>query len=158
MQTPQSKTNGITILILGLSGLAFFALNTEFRFLGLGIGLPLIVVAIGILGKSGQYTRRLQQFVSKSVHVEIWGVPLPGSNGAVFQIDSISPMGLGVWVYMHPISGGPRLKLKIAQPTSLALTSNKAEINFAGYAQWNSRRIMGPDGQRAPGTVVIALA
>lgn len=158
MQPPDSKPIGIVLLILGLLGVACLTLNSPFRFLGLAFGFLLFVVALGILGKSGQFARALKPFVKKPVRLEIWGEPLPGTEGGILQIDSVAPLGLGIWIYLRPLSGGKKLKLKIAQPTTLAIGSSGAEITFAGYVQWDSRRIKDLNNRRAPGTVVLSLA
>ena len=158
MRPPDSKPIGFFLLILGFSGLACFPLGPPFGLLGLGVGSLCLVTALGILGRSGQFARALGPFVGKSVRVEIWGRPLPGLEGVIQRVDSIAPLGLGVWIYLHPVSGGTSLKLKIAQPVSLTLGPGKAELTFAGYAQWDSRRVKDANGRRAPGTVVLFLA
>ena len=156
MRLPISKRVGVVAMVLGLAGLSILALDTPFRFLGFGLGLPPLVVALGLLGNPGRYARTLHFLEQKVVRVEVWGQPLPGCAGP-YRVDSIVPMGLGLWIYLQPVEGGPRLKLKIAQPASLDVQQDHAEIGFAGYVQWASKRVRNSDGQRAPGKVLVML-
>jgi hypothetical protein len=158
MNPPGSKAAGAVLLSLGLAGLATGLIPTDFRYLGLIVGALFITFAFGIFGKAGQYARALQPLAGKPVRVEIWGIPLPGSSDAGFTVDSIAPLGFGLWIYLRATPGGPRIKLKIAQPFKLTLKPSHAEISFAGYAQWDSQRVKSPEGRRAPGTVAITQA
>jgi hypothetical protein len=144
-------------MVFAIAAFACAVLIPELRLLGL-IGFPVFFLAISILGKTGQDARSLQLLVEKSVWVEVWGLPLPASEGVIFQIDSISSLGPGLWVHMHSVSGGPKIKLKIAQPTSIEFIGSQIAITFAGYVQWDSQKFKSPTGQRAPGTVVLSMA
>lgn len=134
------------------------AFRNEIGLIGLLIGLPFIGLAIGILGKPGQFARSLRAFEGRPVQVEIWGVPLPGSEGCLFKVDSLACLGVGLWIYLRPLSGGRRTKLKIAQPTSMLLNNGVAKIDFSGYAQWAGRWVRNSNGQRRSGTVVLTFA
>ncbi|MEJ2367394.1 MAG: hypothetical protein P8Z49_03345 [Acidobacteriota bacterium] len=159
MRFPHSKPIGIFFLVIGLSSVACLMLDAPYRSLGLAVGLLCILAAMSILGKAGRFSGALKPFISKQVRPEIWGKPLPGTKeGAILQVDSIAAVGVGLWIYLRPISGGKRIKLKIAQPTTLTVSPSGAEITFAGYAQWDSRRVKDQNNRRAPGTVVLSLA
>jgi hypothetical protein len=153
-----SKRFGAFLVFLGLALAAAAFVSSRDRILGPILGLPLIYFGGSILGRTGRLARSLQAFVNNSVRVEVWNAPLPASDGASFRIDSVTLLGVGLWIYMRSIPGGPRTKLKIAQPTALRLRGGHAEIDFAGYAQWASARVKSPQGKRAPGTIVLSLA
>lgn len=156
MRAPISKMIGVLCLVFALATFAGAVLIPHLRLLAL-VGFPVFFLAISILGKPGEDARSLQPLVERAVCVEVWELPLPASEGAVFRIDSVSSLGPGLWVHMHTVSGGPRIKLKIAQPTSIEFTGSQVAITFAGYVQWDSKRVPSPTGHRAPGTVVLSM-
>lgn len=157
MHPPTSKPIGIAALIIGVAGLSCIMLAGELQIIGPALALPFITVAIGILGRPGQFARKLQTFQGQQARVEIWGTAPPGLTADVFKIDSVTCLGVGIWIYLCSASDGRKTKLKIAQPTTMSLNSAAAEIGFAGYAQWDGKRIKDPRGRRAPGTVVLTL-
>lgn len=158
MGPPLSIPSGIAITTLGLAALATVAVPYSWRSLGLGLGLPLLFVGIGILGKYGRYARALQKFVGQEVRIKILNMALAGSIGSKFEIEAIALMGAGLWIYVRSAPGGTPKKLKIAQPTALAMGATYAEISFAGYAQWDGRKLGNPIGAGCPGKVILYSA
>lgn len=158
IQPPSSKKFGASFIFLGLALAATAMARTPYRTLGPILGLLLMYIGGTILGSTGRFARSLQPLVNNIVRVEVWNVPLPASDGASFRVDSVTLLGVGLWIYLRANASGRRTKLKIAQPTELRLHADHAEIDFAGYAQWASKRVKSPHGKRAPGTVILLLA
>jgi hypothetical protein len=158
IEPSHSKDFGAFLVVLGLTLAAAAIVSSPYRILGPILGLPLMFLGGSILGRTGRFARSLQPFVSTIVRVEVWNAPLPASDDAAFRVDSVTLLGAGLWIYLLSDPGGPRTKLKIAQPTELRLRGGHAEIDFAGYIQWESTRVKSPLGKRAPGTIILSLA
>lgn len=158
IEPPSSKGAGIAGAVLGLGALATVAAGSPFRYLGAAVGLPLLFLSVCILGKTGRFARALRPLARKAVRVEVWGQPLHAAGGDPLTIESVTLLGVGLWIYLRAGSEGPRAKLKVAQPTSLNLDGARAEISFAGYAQWAGRKVKSPEGRMRPGTVELRLA
>jgi hypothetical protein len=158
IEPSHSKTFGAFLVFLGLALAAVAIVSSPFRTLAPILGLASMYFGGSILGRTGRFARSLQPFVNTNVRVEVWNAPLPASGGASFRVDSVTLLGVGLWIYMRSNPGGPRTKLKIAQPTELRLRGGHAEIDFAGYVQWASKRVKSPRGKRAPGTIILSLA
>ncbi|MGZ8829248.1 MAG: hypothetical protein ACXW2Q_02605, partial [Thermoanaerobaculia bacterium] len=95
----------------------------------------------------------LRPFLKKSVRVEAWGMPLPASSEAIFEIDSVAAFGAGLLIHLRPGSGGRRRSLlKVAQPRSASVSEGRIEIGEAAYVSWAGTKI-----KRATGTNVPAL-
>ncbi|MGZ5475857.1 MAG: hypothetical protein ACXW29_05390, partial [Thermoanaerobaculia bacterium] len=87
------------------------------------------------------------------VRVEAWGMPLPASSEAIFEIDSVAAFGAGLLIHLRPGSGGRRRSLlKVAQPRSASVGEGRIEIGEAAYVSWAGTKI-----KRATGTNVPAL-
>lgn len=158
IEPSHSKNFGAFLVFLGIPLAAAAIVSSPYRTLGPILGLPLMYFGGSILGRTGRFARSLQPFVNNIVRVEVWNAPLPASNGASFRVDSVTLLGVGLWIYMRSNPSGPRTKLKIAQPTELRLRVGHVEIDFAGYVQWASARVKSPRGKRAPGTIILSLA
>jgi hypothetical protein len=158
IQLSSSKKFGVSLIFLGLAFAATALVSTQDRILGPILGVPLLFFGGCILGKPGRFARSLQPFVNHFVRVEIWDAPLHPPDGDSFLVDSVALLGVGLWVYLRSNVGDSRTKLKIAQPTDLRMRGRHAEIDFAGYVQWASKRIKSPQGKRAPGTIILSYA
>lgn len=154
IRPPASTSAGIALLVVGVASTATALIDFPFRSLGPALGFGLIVVALGVLGKPGQFVRQLGPFVGRDVTVKVFGHALPDLDATMLRVASIESLAFGLWIRLR-LPSGERIKLKVAQPTKLVLTPSMAEVSFAGYVQWNSRRIKGPDGRRAPGAVTL---
>ncbi len=158
IEPSSSKSVGTVFVLLGLAMAATAIVASPYRILGPIVGLPLVFVGSSILGRTGQLARALKPFVNSTVRVEVWNAQLTASGDRTFRVDSVTLLGAGLWIYLRSNLGARRAKLKIAQPTALRFRGGHAEIDFAGYVQWASRRLKSPRGGRAPGTVTLSLA
>lgn len=156
MRPPNSKLIGVAVLLVGLAALSSALFDWTFRLLGLSVGAPLVILSFSLLGRTGRFAESLQPLAGRSMRLAIWGAPPPGPGDSVFRIESITLLGFGLWIHARREGGGTLSKLKIAQPTTLSFDGARAEIGFAGYVQWDGRRIPGPDGRRAPGAVSLS--
>jgi hypothetical protein len=157
MVLPSSKATGIGLLILGTLALGCMAIPSAIRILGFVLGIYSLTLGFCHLGRTGQMARALQPLVNRLVGVEAWGLQLAPGDDTPFQVDSVSSLGVGLWIHMHQLPDGPRLKLKIAQPTALKMGNGIFEVPFAGYLQWASKKVKSPNGKRAPGIVIFSL-
>jgi hypothetical protein len=96
------KKFGAFLVVLGLALAAAAIVSSPYRTLGPFLGLPLMYLGGSILGRTGRFARSLQPFVNKIVRVEVWNAPLPASGGASFRVDSVTLLGVGLWIYGPP--------------------------------------------------------
>jgi hypothetical protein len=155
MHLPRSIPSGLLLAALGLSGVLLALHDPVLRVPCGAAAMACATVALGILGRSGRLARSLQVLVGQPIRVRVWDRPLPGGGDPLFRVASVSCLGVGLWIRLAPVEGGRSRKLKVAQPGPLDGTAGRWAIPFSGYVQWDSRRIPGPGGRRAPGTVVL---
>ncbi|MDQ2979516.1 MAG: hypothetical protein M3R62_09855 [Acidobacteriota bacterium] len=150
------KVRGIVLGILGLAGLAIALLNVQFRFLGLAVGFIFLFLAGTVFSKASRIANSLRPFVQKPVRVEVWGLPLPASGEALFEVDSIAAFGAGLLIHLRATSGGPRSLLKVAQPGSARLEDGRIEIGEAAYVSWAGTKLKPGVGGRVPAVVLLS--
>lgn len=153
MKPMNLKIRGALFIIFGLAGFAAALLNTQFHFLGVGVAVVCFLIAGTVFSKAYQLANSLRPFVKKFVRVEVWGIPLPASSEAIFEIDSVSAFGAGLLIHLRATSGGPRSLLKVAQPKSARLEEGRIEIGEAAYVSWAGTKL-----KPAVGTNMPALA
>jgi hypothetical protein len=116
------------------------------------MSLPFLIGAMSLLGRSGQIAASLEPLEGRTVGIEVRGEDLPGT----YVIKGFQPLGAGLWIRLAPVGGGHDLRMKIAQPLRITRGEEAWEITFSGYVQWAGRRLPGPGGRRAPGSVRIS--
>ena len=151
---PTNHTPGVLLVALGFAGAILAAVAPQFRLVGLGMGLVGFFGASTLFGTAGRIARSLRPFIGRTVRVEVWGTPLPGSDGNVFEIDSVLAAGVGLLIYLRPASGGPRTLLKVAQPTSARWNADDLEIGAAGYVSWADRKLKPIDAMHRSAVVL----
>jgi|GEM_PF-4001743 len=151
---PTNHTPAVLLVALGFAGVVLAAVAPQFRLVGLGLGLVGFFGAGTLFGSAGRIARSLRPFIGRTVRVEVWGTPLPGSEGNVFEIDSVLAAGVGLLIHLCPASGGPRTLLKVAQPTSARWDADDLEIGGAGYVSWAGRKLKPIDGAHRSAVVL----
>jgi hypothetical protein len=149
------RMRGILFIILGLSGVAAALLNPEWHLPGVGVGFVFLFLAGTAFSKATQIATSLRPFVKQSLRVEVWGLPLPGSSEGIFEIDSISAIGVGLLIYLRATSGGPRSLLKVAQPRSARLEEGRIEITEAAYVSWAGTKLKAAVGKKMAALVLL---
>ena len=152
MDEPAFKWRGIFFAICGLAALAVAIFNPHLHLLTVGVAFACFLIAGSVFSNANRLAGSLRPFLKKSVRVEAWGMALPASNEAIFEIDSVSAFGAGLLIYLRPGSGGRRSLLKVAQPRSASVSEGRIEIGEAAYVSWAGKKI-----KRAAGTNVPAL-
>lgn len=147
------RTRGGLFIVLAVAGLAFAALDTPLRLVGVTIAALFLFLAASIFSRAGGLARSLQPLVRKSVRVEIRGLPLEGD--AIFEVDSIKAVGAGLLIHLRAASGGSRRLLKIAQPRCPKLEEHRFEIGSAAYVSWAGTRRPPAAGTKAPAVVLF---
>lgn len=147
------RASGILLLGTGLLCLAAGFGPPSLRGPGIVLGLPFLIAAVSILGRSGQLAASLEPLEGRTVGVEVRGEAVPGT----FLVEGFQALGAGLWVRLRPAAGGHPLRLKIAQPLHLRITEEAWEVTFAGYVQWAHHRLPGAGGGRGPGAVRFLL-
>ena len=149
------RMRGILFVILALAGFAVASLNTQWHLLGVGVGLVFFFLGATAFSQAAQVASSLRPFVKESVRVEVWGVPLPASDGAPFEVDSIAAFGAGLLIHLRATPGGPRSLLKVAQPGSVRLEESRIEIREAAYVSWAGTKRKPAVGKRMPALVLV---
>jgi hypothetical protein len=135
------KLRRIAFAALGLAAVSRALVTSEYHFLFLAVGIGCFLVAGTAFSKAGQVATSLRSFCGRRVRVHVWGQPLPDTNDAPFQIESISALGAGLRISLRPVSGGSRSFLKVAQPGLATVEHDGVEIRDARYVSWNGAKL-----------------
>jgi hypothetical protein len=107
----------------------------------LGVAVVSLLIAGTTFSTASRLATSLQGFVKRSVRVQVWGIALPPSVDAVFEVDSIFALGAGLQIFLRSTPGGPPTQLKVAQPKSASVTADTLEIGEAAYISWAGRNL-----------------
>lgn len=140
---------GIAFFAAGLAALMIAVLVTPFRFVAVIIALLAFLFGGTALSNAGRLATSLAPFVKRSVRVQVWGAPLPDSDDALFEIDSIKAVGAGLLIHLRRNSGGARTLLKVAQPGPARVEEEDVEISDARYVSWAGTRLKPDSGHPA---------
>jgi hypothetical protein len=152
-QTPRFSWRGAFFLVLGLIGVGIGLNAAEYRPFGVALAMLSFALGASLLGKAGRLSAALRPLVGRTVRVEVWGEPLPGPHGGLYDVESVTGIGAGLYFRLAgpDDSGGV---LKIAQPDAEALADERIEIRAASYVQWARKTLARPAGTRAPALAV----
>lgn len=148
-RTPRFSWRGALFVVLGLIGVAIGLNAAEYRPFGVALAMLSFALGASLLGKAGRLSAALRPLVGRSVRVEVWGEPLPGPHDGLFDVESITGIGAGLYFRLAgpDDSGGI---LKIAQPDAETLADERIEIGAASYVQWARKTLARPADTRAP--------
>jgi len=121
---------------------------------GILLGIPFLIAAVSLLGRSGQVAAALEPLEGRTVGIEVRGQPLPG----IFGIEGFQALGANLWIRLRPTGDGRPFRLKITQPLHLTPGTAAWDITFAGHVHWGTTRLPRPEGPRETGTVRLLLA
>jgi hypothetical protein len=141
---------GVFFVLLGLAGVWVGLQAAEFRFFGVALAMFSFFLAGSFLGKAGRLAAALRPLMGRTVRVEIWGMPPPGTGGAHFDVNSFTGFGGSLFVHLLPDSDGPGAVLRVAQPGSEKLEDMRIEIGTAAYVSWAGMKVVRPAGTSAP--------
>jgi hypothetical protein len=141
---------GIVFVFLGLAGVWVGLQAAEFRVFGVALAMFAFFLAGSFLGKAGRLATALRPLVGRTVRVEIWGMPPPGAAGPLFDVNSVTGFGAGLFLHLLPETDGPGAILKVAQPGSERLEETRITIGAASYVSWAGTKIAPPAGTTAP--------
>lgn len=148
------KLRAVFFALLGLAGLATAATVPEWQLPSLGAGLVFLFLAGTALSNATQIARALQNLVTESVLVEVWGTSLPAANDGALEVVSIQGVGAGLLIRLRVTKGGTPILLKVAQPRSLTLEKDRAEIGEAAYVSWAGVKLWPVSGTRGAALVL----
>jgi len=147
------NVRGIAFILLALAGFWVGLQGGEYRPFGAGFALLGLFFAATFLGRAGRIAVALRPVVGRTVRVQVWGAPLPGSGELLFDASAIIALGAGLLLHLQPESGEAGAILKVAQPGAENLGDERIEIGTAAYVQWAGRKV-----ERPPGSIAPALA
>ncbi len=150
---PRFSWRGAVFIVLGLIVVGIGLRAGEYRFFAVVLAMLCFALGASLLGKAGRLSAALRPLVRRTVRVEVWGEPLPAAGGGLFDVESITGVGAGLYIQLAGPgdSGGV---LKIAQPGAESLGDERIEIGTAAYVQWARKRIERPAGTSAPALVI----
>lgn len=148
---------GIALVAIGLAALVAAPFNTgPYRFAAITIAFVTFLLAATVLSRAGELARSLAPFVKRSVHVQVWGAPLPSTDGSPLEVDSIRAFGAGLLIHLRPGAGGAKVLLKVAQPGAARLEDDGFAIGEARYVSWGGTKLR-RDPSHAAVTISSAL-
>jgi hypothetical protein len=142
----------ILLAALGVSALAAGVLTSKVIFFVVALGAGALL-GTSLSTSRRPLTRALDAFRDHAVEVRLWGAPPPDVSGTLV-VTAVNALGAGVHVFFR-LYDGRSLHLKVAQPQSHTLASDRVVVDSARYVQWNGKRL--PRAGSAP-AVVIALS
>lgn len=150
-----ARLRGVVFFVLGAAALFAAVRSTQLRFLVAG-GLVCFLLGATALSRAGQLAPSLRPFRHRSVHVHVWGAPVPASGGGPARIDSVRAFSAGLLIYLRPTPDGPRTLLKVAQPGPARNGDGLFEIDEARYVSWGGKKRERVPGQPALKVVVAS--
>jgi len=111
-----------------------------------------------MLSTARQLADSLQTFVKRPVHVEVWGVALPGSSDSVFEVESIFAIGAGLQIYLRSTPERPASQLKVAQPQRASVLDGRLEVGGAAYISWRGKNLPRAADKETPALTFVRLA
>lgn len=120
---------------------------------GILLGIPFLIAAVSLLGRSGQVAAALEPLQGRTVAVTVRGQALPGT----FELEGFQALGASLWIRLHQ-AGGHSFRMKITQPLRLLPGRDAWNITYAGHVHWGASRLPRPAGSRETGMVRLLLA
>ncbi len=149
------KLRGVLFAILGLASVAAAVRTTRFNFLAIAAGLLFFLLAATSLSNAGRIAASMRHVVGKAVRVQIWGEALP-TAGASLIVHSILAASAGLLLFLKAPPDGPRMILKVAQPTSWRLEGGNLEIDAARYVSFRGVKKRKITGKPALSLTIVA--
>jgi hypothetical protein len=146
------------LILCALGGFLLASLDKNFSLIGIGVAVACLFLAGTMMSEASRLARSLQSFVKRSARVEVWGVALPPSADAVFEIDSIFAIGAGLQIYLRSTPGGPTTQLKVAQPRSATVVDGRLEVGDAAYISWGGKQLARSAEKKMPALTLNILA
>jgi hypothetical protein len=153
-KAPPLNVRGVGFVVLGLAGLWVGVQGGEYRFFGPVFAMFGFFFAATFLGRAGRIAVALKPLVGRTVRVEVWGAPLPGPDGALYDVNTIIALGSGLILHLLPESGEAGAILRVSQPRDESLADERIEIAAAASVRWAGRRLERPAGTAAPAVVL----
>jgi hypothetical protein len=146
---PRFSWRGALFVVIGLIGVGIGLSASEYRPFGLVLAMLSFALGTSLLGKAARLSAALRPLVGRRVRVEVWGEALPVPGDGLFDVESITGIGAGLYLRLAgPDDAGGILK--IAQPDAEALGDELIEIGTASYVQWARHTLARPADTRAP--------
>lgn len=145
---------GVGFAVVGLAGLWVGATSAEYRPFGAALALLGFFLAASFLGRAGRIATALRPIVGRTVRVEVWGAPLPGSGGGLFDVNTVLALGQGLLFHLRQESDEAGGLLKVAQPGGETLGDERIEIATAAHVRWAGRKIEPPPRASAPALAI----
>ena len=143
------RLRAAAFIALGVAALSLALGIAEFRVFAIIAGLACLLVGATALSQAGRIATSFRPFLKQSVRVQVWGAPLPATNGSPFEVDSIRALGAGLLIHLRRDSDGQRTLLKVAQPGPPTFGDGRMEIGAARYVSWGGKRIQPVAGHQA---------
>ena len=143
-----ARLRGVAFLISGLAALSVAVSTTQFRFVAIVVGLICFLFGATALSRAGQIATALRPFRNRSVRVQVWGAPVPGT-GSSTVVDSVMALGAGLLIHLRPSPENRRTLLKIAQPGTARVGTGQVEIDKARYVSWGGKKLVPVPGHPA---------
>ena len=155
MKPKNLKLRGGFFILCALAGFLLASLDKTFSLVGLGVAVTSLLIAGTTFSTASQLANSLQGFVKRSARVEVWGVALPPSADATFEIDSIFALGAGLQIYLRSTPGGRPSQLKVAQPKSASVVDGRLEVREAAYVSWAGRNLPRSIDKQTPALTLV---
>ena len=136
--------------LLGLAGIWVGIQGGAYRPFGVALAMAGFFFAATYLGRAGRIATAIRPVVGRAVRVEVWGQALAPSDGGLYVVGAVTPLGAGLFFHLVSESGHAGGVLKVAQPGAETLGDDRIEIATAAYVQWAGRKLEPPPGTAAP--------
>ncbi len=153
-RTRPVNVRGVAFALVGLAGVWVGFLSAEYRPFAAAFALIGFFFAATFLGRAGRIAVALKPVVGRTVRVEVWGAPLPGPDGGLWEVQTIIALGVGLLLHLRSESSDSGGILKVAQPGRETLGDERIEIATASYVQWAGRKLERPPGTAAPALIL----
>ena len=140
------------LVVLTISAWSAAALSLQPAFLLCGC-LSAVFLLSSTAAARQPLPEALRAFLGREVTVRLWGTPPPEPASPNLVVEDVNVIGAGVHVFFKS-AAGYGIHLKVAQPSEIALSSERVAIGAARYVQWVGMRLA--PASDAP-AVVISL-